>query len=219
MNTKTIKTISTFALTSVFALGTIACDKKDDAKKDDAKKTDATKDDAKKTEDVKAEEPAPEEAQPEEAQPEEAAAAPTGPQPSNDKEFLGLDLQPIDDTWQPEWDADAKVAKWSNDDFFFGIVIRVVDDKLTNMDELEAAAPMMMQVGTAISSVTKDVQTTEQGWWTVVKYDDDKGEVYLNIADVNGVTVVCSANLGSSMGDAIPEELAHRACSSYKVKE
>ena len=199
MNTKTIKTITTLALTSLFALGTIACDKKDDAKKDDVKKDDAKKDD------VKAEEP-----------PE--PPKPTGPQPSNDKEFLGLDLQPVDG-WTPEWDADAKVAKWSNEEFFSGIVIRVVGDKLTSMDELKAAAPMMMQVGTAISSVTKDVQKTDQGWWTVVKYDDDKGEVYLNIAEVNGVTVVCSANLGSSMGDPISEELAHKACSSYKLKE
>ncbi|PRP94261.1 hypothetical protein [Enhygromyxa salina] len=217
MTIKTIKTISTLALTSVFALGTIACDKKDDAKKDDAKKTDATKDDAKKTDDPQLEEAVQPETAPEIAP--EPAPAPTGPQPSNDKDFLGLDLQPLDDAWQPEWDADAKVAKWSNDEFFSGIIIRVVDDKLTNMDELKAAAPMMMQVGTAISSVTKDMQTTDQGWWTVVKYDDDKGEVYLNIADVNGVTVVCSANLGSSMGEAIPEELAHRACSSYKIKE
>jgi hypothetical protein len=204
----TNKIISTLALTSLFALGTIACDKKDDAKKDDAKKTDdAKKDDAKKVE----------EAAPEEAKPEEPPA-PTGPQPSNDKEFLGLDLQPVDG-WTPEWDADAKVAKWVNEDIFYGIVIRVVSDKLTSMDELKAAAPMMMQVGTAISSVTKDVQKTDQGWWTVVKYDDDKGEVYLNVAEINGVTVVCSANLGSGMGDAITEELAHKACSSYKLKE
>lgn len=197
------KIITTLALSSLFALGTVACDKKDDAKKDDAKKDDAKKD-------VKADEAKPEE-------PPEPPA-PTGPQPSNDKEFLGLDLQPVDG-WTPEWDADAKVAKWANDDFFSGIIIRVVSDKLTSMDELKAAAPMMMQVGTAISSVTKDVQKTDQGWWAVVKYDDDKGEVYLNVADINGVTVVCSANLGSSMGDPISEELAHKACSSYKLKE
>jgi hypothetical protein len=205
------KIIPTLALTALFALATVACDKKDDAKKDDVKADDVKADDV-KADDVKADDVKADDAVPEQP------PAPTGPQPSNDKEFLGLDLQPVDG-WTPEWDADAKVAKWVNEEIFYGIVIRVVSDKLTSMDELKAAAPMMMQVGTAISSVTKDVQKTEQGWWTVVKYDDDKGEVYLNIAEINGTTVVCSANLGSGMGDPITEELAHKACSSYKLKE
>jgi hypothetical protein len=56
--------------------------------------------------------------------------------------------------------------------------------------------------------VTKDKQDTETGWWTIVEYDDDKGDVYLDIRDINGVTVVCSANLGSGMGDPITEEMA-----------
>lgn len=201
---KTMQTLTTLALSITFAFGTFGCDKKED-KKADAKKDDATKDDATKA--VEATPP-----------PKEEPPAPTGPQPSNDKEFLGLDLQPQGD-WKPEWDADAKVAKWVHDDFMSGIIIRVVGDKLTNMDELKAAAPMMMQVGTAISSVTTDKQDTERGWSTVVKYDDDKGEVYLDIAVINGVTVVCSANLGSSMGEAIKLETAQKACGSYKLEE
>jgi len=200
MTTTTIKTITTLALVCVFSLGTVACDKKDEAKADDKKADDKKADDAK----------------PEVAPAE--PAAPTGPQPSNDKEFLGLDLQPQGD-WTPEWDEDAKVAKWTNDKVFYGIVIRVVSDKLTSMDELKAAAPMMMQVGTAISSVTKDVEKTDNGWFTVVKYDDDNAEVYLNIREINGATVVCSANLSAKMGDAITEELAHKACESYTLKQ
>ena len=208
--TTVTNSIATMALASVFALCTVACDKKADEKKTDDKKADAKKTDdkadAKKTDD-KADAPV------------AAPAVPTGPQPSNDKEFLGLDLQPLEGDWKPEWDPDAKVAKWSHEDRFSGIVIRVVSDKLTNMDELKAAAPMMMQIGTAISSVTKDVQKTDNGWWTVVKYDDDSSEVYLNVRDINGVTVVCSAGLTSSMGDPISEETAHKACESYKLKE
>jgi hypothetical protein len=196
-----IKTITALTLSSVFALGTLACDKKDDKKADD--KADDKKADDKKADEVK---------------PQEAPAEPTGPRPSNDQEFLGLDLQPQGD-WKPEWDADAHVAKWTHDDHFSGIVIRVVSDKLTNMDDLRAAAPMMMQVGTALSSVTKDKQDTDKGWWTVVKYDDDNAEVYLNIREINGVTVVCSASMSSKMGDPIPEETAHQACESYTLKQ
>lgn len=213
---KTLHTLATLALCTTFAFGTLGCDKKEEKKED--KKAESKKADAKadaKAADVKA---ADAKEAVDEAPPPEEAVAPTGPQPSNDKEFLGLELEPQGD-WKPEWDADAKVAKWVHDDFMSGIIIRVVSDSLTNMDELKAAAPMMMQVGTAISSVTTDKQDTERGWSTVVKYDDDKGEVYLDIAVINGVTVVCSANLDSSMGEAIKLETAQKACSSYRLKE
>jgi len=203
MTHKTIKMMTAAAFTSLFALGT-AC-----GKADEAKKTDET---------VKTEEKTAEKAEEPEVAKPEVAAAPTGPAPSNDKEFLGLDLQPQGE-WKPEWDPDAKVAKWAHEDHFSGIVIRVVSDKLTSMDELKAAAPMMMQIGTAISSVTKDVEKTDNGWFAVVGYDEDKGSAYINVREINGVTVVCSAGLKSSMGDPIPEDVAHKACESYTFKD
>ncbi len=220
-------------LLAVLGLCSVACDdkkaetdKKSETKKADAK--DAKKADAKvaakadagaakadaKADDAKA----PVAVDPETAKPADAPpAAPAGPEPSNDKEFLGLELAAMG-AWKPVWDADAKVAKWENEEMLTGIVIRVVTDKLESMDDLKAAAPMMMQVGTAISNVDEDVKKTELGWWTVVSYDEGKGQVLLYVRKFGNVTTVCSANLKASMGDGIKKDDAMKACESYKVK-
>lgn len=207
------------------SLGTIACDdkkpetdKKAETKKDDKKGADAKKDGSKAAAagDVKAPAAGPDDskvAPPTEPPP--AAAA--GPEPSNDKEFLGLEL-PAMGAWKPVWDADAKVAKWENEEFLSGIVIRVVSDKLESMDDLKAAAPMMMQVGTAISAVDKDVTKTDLGWWSVVSYDEGKAQVLIYVRKFGNVTTVCSAGLKASLGDGIKEADAMKACESYKVK-
>src|SRR5690348_8457634 len=41
--------------------------------------------------------------------------------PNKDKDMLNLELAPMG-AWKPEWDVDAKVAKWSNEDYMTGIV-------------------------------------------------------------------------------------------------
>jgi hypothetical protein len=199
----------------------VETDKKSETKKDDKKGADAKKTDTKvaandaKAGDDKAPAAAPDDSKA--AAPTEPPPAAAGPEPSNDKEFLGLEL-PAMGAWKPVWDADAKVAKWENPDIFSGIIIRVVSDKLESMDDLKAAAPMMMQVGTAISKVDKDVTKTDHGWWSVVSYDEDKLQTLVYVRKFGNVTTVCSASLKSSMGDPIKEADAIKACESYKVK-
>ncbi len=121
-------------------------------------------------------------------------AAPSGPSADESKEFLGLVLPPMG-KWKPTWDADAKVAKWENDDYMTGIVIRIVKDKLDTIDNLKEAAPMMMQLGTAIVKV-EDTKTTDKGWYAVV--DDDEGGKNVEMTYVRKFgdsQIVCSGNL------------------------
>lgn len=209
---------------AVLGLCSVACDdkkaetdkkseKKDDKKAAAAKKDDKKGADAKATP-AKADDKA---ADPETATPPTAPPVAAGPEPSNDKEFLGLELAPMG-PWKPVWDPDAKVAKWENEEFMSGIVIRVVSDKLESMDDLKAAAPMMMQIGTAISKVDEDVKKTDLGWWSVVSYDDGKGQVLIYVRKFGNVTTVCSAGLKASLGDGIKKDDAMKACESYKVK-
>jgi hypothetical protein len=143
------------------------------------------------------------------------AAVPTGPHPSESKDMLGLDLKP-QGAWKPTWDADAKVAKWENDEFMSSIVIRLVNDKLENVDDLKAAAPMMMQLGQAITKVADAPKTTDKGWYAVVEGDGTKDFIY--VQKIGGLNVVCSANLKSDMGAGIKKDTALSACESIKLK-
>ncbi|HEY4057577.1 MAG TPA: hypothetical protein VGM39_13255 [Kofleriaceae bacterium] len=147
--------------------------------------------------------------------------APSGPSADESKEYLGLDLQPFG-KWKTEWDPDAKVAKWTNDDLMTGIVIRVVKDKLDTVDDLKEAAPMMMQVGTAITAVTEN-KTTDKGWYSVSTYDDGKSTVFLYVRKFGGSQIVCSANItpvkeGDMGAGGIKKEDAMKACESVKPK-
>ncbi len=151
-----------------------------------------------------------------------APAKPAAPKadskdPSNDKEFLGLELAPIGD-WKPVWDADAHVAKWENEEDMTSIVLRVVTDKLETIDDLKAAAPMMNQVGTAISSVDEDLTKTDKGWWTLVGYNDGKSQTFLYVRKFGASTVVCSARTKSSFGDGVKKDDAMKACESFGLK-
>ncbi|CAN5881408.1 hypothetical protein BH11MYX2_BH11MYX2_04250 [soil metagenome] len=147
--------------------------------------------------------------------------APSGPSADESKDFLNLDLQPFG-KWKPEWDADAKVAKWTNDDFMTSIVIRVVKDKLDTVDDLKEAAPMMMQVGTAIKDVTEN-KTTDKGWYSVSTYDEGKSTVFLYVRKFGASQIVCSANItpvkaGDLGAGGIKKEDAMKACESVKPK-
>lgn len=212
-------TRSTLLLTTTIALA--LCSGCDNADQKDAKKTAKAegKKAADKTKDAKADAKTDAKtdvkADAKEDKPAEPAAGPNDP--SNDKEFLGLNLPPMGD-WKPAWDPDAKVAKWEHDDHMSGIIIRVVTDKLDSMDDLKAAAPMMMQVGTAISNVDEDVTKTDKGWWTVVSYDEGKLQAFLYVRKFGASTVVCSADLKSSMGEGIKKDDAMKACESFDLK-
>lgn len=136
-----------------------------------------------------------------------------GPEISNDKNFLGLTLPP-QGHWKPEFDADAKVAKWSDDDYFTGIVIRIVSEDLDTIDDLKSAAPMMMQLGTAIKNVRED-KKTDKGWYAIVELDEGAYLVYVRKF---GKTTVCSAMLTKPKlgGKVIPNNEALKACESYE---
>jgi hypothetical protein len=165
--------------------------------------------------------PADDKAAPTADKPTEAPKAAPGPSADASKEFLGLELPPMGD-WKPVWDPDAKVAKWENDNYMTGIVIRIVKDKLDSVDDLKEAAPMMMQVGTAINDIVEN-KTTDKGWYTVATYDDKKSTVFLYIRKFGDSQVVCSANItpvaeGQMGAGGIKKEDAMKACESFKPK-
>jgi hypothetical protein len=193
----------------VFAVA--ACGKK----KDDA----PAKTDDKPT----AAKPADDKAAPADKPADKPAAPPAAAGPSADegKEFLGLVLPPMG-KWKPTWDADAKVAKWENDDFMTGIVIRIVKDKLDSIDDLKEAAPMMMQLGTAITEVV-ETKTTDKGWYAVVKDDEGKNVEMVYVRKFGDSQIVCSGNTTpqkdpTSIGGIKKEEII-KACESVTVKK
>jgi hypothetical protein len=150
----------------------------------------------------------------------EPPAVPTGPEPSASKEMLGLELAPMG-AWKPTWDADAKVAKWENEDYMTGIVIRIVKDKLDTIDDLKEAAPMMMQLGTAITKVVEE-NKTPKGWYAIVEDNDGKTTEMVYIQKFGGTQLVCSGNLTkrkdpTSAGGITKDEVI-KACESIKVK-
>jgi hypothetical protein len=143
-----------------------------------------------------------------------------GPSPSKDKEMLGLELAPMGD-WKPTWDADAKVAKWENESYMTGIVIRIVSDKLDSIDDLKEAAPMMMQLGTAVTKVVEQ-GTTPKGWWAIVDTNDGKSTNMVYVQKFATSQLVCSGNLtprkDATSAGGIKKEEVLTACESIKVK-
>lgn len=141
--------------------------------------------------------------------------------PNKDKDMLNLELAPMGN-WKPEWDVDAKVAKWSNEEYMTGIVIRIVKDKLDSIDDLKSEAPMMMQLGTAITKVVEE-KPTPMGWYAIVESDEGKNTTMVYIQKYEGGTqIVCSGNLTprkdpTSAGGITKDEVT-KACESIKAK-
>jgi hypothetical protein len=137
--------------------------------------------------------------------------------PDETKEMMGLDLKPMG-AWKPVWDADAKVAKWENDDFMKGIVIRKVSDNLETMDDLKTAAPMMMQLGTNITKVVEDQKKTDKGWYAIVE-GDGMPATLIYVRDF-GATIVCSADVSKQQAPmkSLSKEDAIKACESFTAK-
>ncbi|MBI2570401.1 MAG: hypothetical protein HYV63_25660 [Candidatus Schekmanbacteria bacterium] len=135
--------------------------------------------------------------------------------PSADQEMLGLSLQPMEG-WTPAWDADAKVAKWQKEGYMPSVVVRLVKDKLDSIDDLKAAAPMMMQLGTAIDEVVSEAKTAG-GWKAVVKRGKETDLVY--VRKFGQATVVCSAKLSKqTLGETVTEDEATKLCESLAPK-
>jgi hypothetical protein len=147
-----------------------------------------------------------------------AAPANAGPAPSKDKEMLGLDLQPMGD-WKPEWDPDAKVAKWTRDESLVSIVNRIVSEELDDIEDLKREAPMMMQLGEAINEVV-ETKPASKGWYAVVKRGEKNVTDFVYVQKYGDTTLVCSAVLGNlgDEGKPITQEEAFKACDSIKVK-
>ncbi len=133
-------------------------------------------------------------------------------EPDEGKDMMNLDLKK-QGAWKPAWDPEAKVAKWENDKYMSSIVIRVVSDKLDSIDDLKAAAPMMMQLGQAITKVTEGPKTTKQGWWAIVEGDGTQDLIY--VQKHGGKQLVCSASVKKGN---IPKADAMKACESIKSK-
>jgi hypothetical protein len=133
-------------------------------------------------------------------------------EPDEGKDMMNLDLKK-QGAWKPVWDPEAKVAKWENDKYMSSIVIRVVSDKLDSIDDLKAAAPMMMQLGQAVTKVTEGPKTTKQGWWAVVEGDGTQDLIY--VQKHGGKQLVCSASVKKGN---IPKADAIKACESIKAK-
>lgn len=146
-----------------------------------------------------------------------AKAAPKkvdGPSADESKDFLGLDL-PDMGGFKAKWDADAKVAKWENEDYEFSIVNRIVKEKLDTIEDLKEAAPMMMQLGTAITKVVEEKKTAK-GWYAVVESESGVDLVYVRTF---GVTVVCSGSLKkATLGKSLSKKEILDACESLKLK-
>jgi hypothetical protein len=136
---------------------------------------------------------------------------------ADDKEFFGLELKPMG-SWKPKWDADAKVAKWEDEDFEYSIVNRIVKEKLETIDDLKTEGPMMMQLGSAITKVTEE-KKTDKGWYAVVVREAGTSDL-IYVRKLGGAQVVCSANLKKAdLGKTISKEDALKACESLVVKK
>lgn len=132
--------------------------------------------------------------------------------PDEGKAMMNLDLKK-QGAWKPMWDPEAKIAKWENDKYMSAIVIRVVTDKLDTIDDLKAAAPMMMQLGQDITKVVEGPKTTKQGWWAIV--DGDGASTLIYVQKHGSKQLVCSASV---MKGSVPKADAMKACESIKAK-
>jgi hypothetical protein len=143
-----------------------------------------------------------------------ASAAASGQSNPCEAKVPGIDLKAVG-LWVPKWD-DGAGCEWSKEGEFWGIHVRYFPnsldskDKLANIDDLKSAAPMMTEIGTAVTKVIRPSKKTANGWYTVVES---------NVQALGSKTLVCSATVKSAndMG-GVPVEDALAACESIKPK-
>jgi hypothetical protein len=148
----------------------------------------------------------------------------TAPENPCEAKVPGIVLRRVG-AWTPKWD-DGAGCIWSKDGEFWGIHVRLypgsldTTTKLANMDDLKKAAPMMTDVGTAITKVISAPKKTRAGWYTVVESNGGESENFVYVEELpNGKTVVCSATVKSSGGmGGVPVEDALAACDSIAAR-
>jgi hypothetical protein len=119
------------------------------------------------------------------------APTPAGPSADRDKDYLGLVMKPFGD-WATEWDADQHTAKWTREDSF-SIMVRIENEKYDSVEDIKEEAPMMPQLGTAVTKVL-DEKKTSAGFYAIVQREPDtKDLVY--VRKFGSSNVICSANL------------------------
>jgi hypothetical protein len=97
-----------------------------------------------------------------------------------------------------------------------GIVIRIVDKKLDNLEDLKKAAPWMLQLGSEITGVVEEKKTAK-GWYAIVKREKVTEIAY--VQKYGSGQIVCSANLSKSDFGTIKKAEALKACESIQLKK
>jgi hypothetical protein len=135
----------------------------------------------------------------------------------------GIELKAVG-AWVPKWD-DGAGCEWSKEGEFWGIKVRYFPnsldsrDKLADIDDLKSAAPMMTEIGTAVTKVIRPTKKTANGWYTVVESNEGQSQDFIYVQALGGKTLICSATVKSAndMG-GVPVEDALAACESIKAK-
>jgi hypothetical protein len=151
-----------------------------------------------------------------------AAPAASGANPCEAK-VPGVVLKKVG-AWVPHWD-DGAGCEWSKEGLFWGIHLRLfpgsldTKDKLTTIDDLKGAAPMMTEIGTSITKVLRPPTKTAKGWHTLVQSNEGKSENFVYVQPLGSKTLVCAAVVKSDndMG-GVPEQEAIAACDSIVPK-
>jgi hypothetical protein len=145
--------------------------------------------------------------------------APSGGSLSDSKPMYGLDLQPLNG-WTPVAQDEAQYAHWEKKDAFFGVHVHLLKDKLDTYEQFQEAAPMMSEVGTAITKVKASPRTTSKGWWVVVVSDEGKSEEFIYLQKHGDRRVLCSAQLKTETTGAteVTSDVALALCESLRPK-
>lgn len=133
----------------------------------------------------------------------------------------GIELVTVG-SWIPKWD-DGAGCEWSKDGEFWGIHVRYfpgsldTKDKLANLEDLKSAAPMMTEIGTAVTKVIQPLKKTAKGWYAVVESNEGESQNFIYVETIGAKTLVCSATVkaANDMG-GVPIEDALAACESIK---
>jgi hypothetical protein len=149
------------------------------------------------------------------AKKDDPAPTPTGPSADRDKEYLGLVMKPFGD-WKTEWDGDQHTAKWTREDSF-SIMVRIETEKYDSVDDIKEEAPMMPQLGSAVTKVLEEKKTAVGFYAIVQREPDTKDLVY--VRKFGSSNVICSANLKKDELNpkTITTDEAMKACESLTL--
>ncbi len=200
--------ISVAVLTFAIA-GTTGCDKKDDTSSTSKTESKSTKSDGPKQGSAGD--------QPKVEMKTPAPAKDDGPSADRDKDYLGLDMKPMG-TWKTEWDGDQHTAKWIREDSF-SIMVRVESESFESVEDIKTEAPMMPQLGSAVTKVLED-KKTKVGLYAIVEREPGTKDLFY-VRKFGASTVICSANLKQDELNpkVITKDEAIAACESLALKK